>query len=185
MTRINLLRPRLMSRELRQVRLHTGLALLLALLLALSLVTGAACRRAARSAGARLLAVEARLAEVTAEVERWQAVREETRRLQARLEALDAALPAEQQFAPVLEEISAAFAGDCTVQRMAVGAREGVSLEGRAGSYASAAVCVERLRAVPALSSVVLQSAQRSGAGDAVTFHVVGELWHGEGGGEP
>ena len=51
-----------------------------------------------------------------------------------RLAALDAALPDGRRFSPLLEEVADAF-GDCRVERIALSPQEGLSLQGRAGSY--------------------------------------------------
>lgn len=183
MKRINLLRPRLPSREIREAQILTGLALVLTLLLILSLIACGIGRGAVRAAGGELLAAEAQLSAVSGDVERWQALMKETRRLEGRLEALGAALPGERRFTPLLEEIAEALGEGCTAERIAISPQEGLSLRGRAQSYRAAADCVERLRALPALSAVVLQSAYLSESADQVDFQVVGELWPGEGGG--
>lgn len=185
MTRINLLRPRLPSRELRALRLHAAIAPLLALLLVLSLGAAVPLRQAERAARADLSSAEAELSALAAEVERWQALRQETSQLRARLAALDAVLPEGRRFSPLLEEVADAFAGHCRVERIALSPQEGLSLQGRAGSYSAAADCVERLRALPDLAGVVLQSAEWTHASDPVVFHVAGALWPEGGGGQP
>jgi len=179
MTRINLLRPRLPSRQSAQrLRLAgVGAALGLALLLSLSasLWAGAAGRLAAGA----LARVEEQRAREARHVAEWQALKAETRALEARAALLAQVERAAVRFAPLSGRIWAAAPPGCSVKQLILAPTGELIVKGEAESHREVADFVDRLRTVPGVERMEVEASSRTTGSGRVAFSLRGAMGGG------
>lgn len=176
MTRVNLLRPRLPSRQsgVRRRMLYVGSMLLLLILASVGVHhrSLAEQRMAARSVSS----VEAQLVAEMARVTEWQAMRKEIDRLEVRLGLLDQIPPARDGLAALAGAIRTAAEPGCRVESLAFDPNGGLMVKGSAGSHGDVADYIDRLRSMPGVSGLELQSSVRSAADGRVSFDLRGTI---------
>lgn len=158
MTSVNLLRPRLPSRQSVVRRRYRAAGAVLLVLMAASLGAHGWMRLERQRAAEAAAAVEARLAAEMRAVKEWQALQREIGELEERGALLQQVPAAEERFAALAGQIDAAAPPGCALESLVLGPGDTLSLTGSAPSHGAAADYVDRLRALPGVAGLEVQS---------------------------
>lgn len=174
MTRVNLLTPRLPSKESMQMRrlIGAGAAVVVALAVSVGAYLWILVEQA--SAARKLGTVEAELAVEERQVARWQALMTDVKEAEGRKQILSLIPPRSSNFASLVRTVTGASPAGCQVAHLVIESNGTLSLKGTADSHTLVAAYLDQLRAVPGLEGVEFQSSVQPAVGGGVTFSLTG-----------
>lgn len=173
MMRVNLLAPRLPSRQVLRVRRLTRAGSILLLLIAVTVGALLWVLTSQTALKSRIAAVDQALAAQAPSMAEYQSIAAQVKDAEGREETLALVPDPESHFSPLILTLDELTPPGCSLTSVVMDPEGGIAILGNATSHSALAAYIDQVRSVPDLAGAELQSATQSGGSIAFRLHAV------------